>query len=143
MRVQTGWYSANEYYVVKPLHNGARQELVMFAIREINRWYIGAGIFSCNATYNSLNRSDVWVTPTSTNKHPSMKTITLALEALQEIEDAIIESANGKRRYIYIDGMDERRLRVYTKLLARNNCGYKKSTVKSEYCGLPLLYKKL
>lgn len=143
MRIQTGWYRKNEYYVVKPLHNGCRQVLVMFATGEFNRWYVGAGIFSCNVTYRSLDRSDVWDTPTSTNKHPSMKTIALALEGLQEIEDAIVKNANGKRRYIYIDGMDERRLRVYTKLLARNNCGYKKSTVKSEYCGLPLLYKKL
>ena len=143
MKIQTGWYSKNEYYVVKPLHNGCRQTLVMFAYGEVNRWYIGAGIFSCNVTYNSLNHSNVWDTPISTNKRPSMKTIPLALEALQEIEDAIAESANGKRRYIYVDGMDERRLRVYTKILTKNNCGYKKSTVKSKYCGLPLLYKKV
>ena len=144
MRIETGWHSENEYCVVKPLHNGCRQVLFMAAMNYgLGQWYISAGIFSCNATYNSVNRSEVWKNPTSTNKNPSFAVIPLALAALTEIEQAISEKANGKRRYIYIDGMDERRLRVYTKILMRNNCGYKKSSKKSDYSNLPMLFKRL
>ena len=144
MRIKTGWINKNEYCVVKPLHNGCRQILFISATNlGFGHWNIAAGIFSCNATYKSIVHSEVWKTPTSTNKRPSFAIIPIALEALTEIEHEISENSNGKRQYIYIDGMDERRLRVYTKILARNNCGYKKSTKKSTYCNLPLLYKKL
>lgn len=144
MRIETGWHNDFEYCVVKPLHNGCRQILFMSAMNYgRGQWFISAGVFSCNATYNSITRSEVWHTPHSTNKNPSFSVIPLALETLAEIEQAISEKANGKRRYIYIDGMDERRLRVYTKILMRNNCGYKKSSRKSDYCNLPLLYKQL
>lgn len=142
MRVKTGWRN-ERYYVVKPLHNGFRQELIMFATRDANRWYITAGIFSCNTTYFSLYGSSVWSTPTSTNKKPSITTLRLALEALKEIEDAIKELGGEKRKYIYVDGQDERRLRVYTKLLTREEYGYKNSSVKSQYSNLHLLYKRL
>ena len=144
MRIKTGWYNKNEYLVVKPLHNGCRQELVMGAQHYgYGKWYIFAGIFSCNATYNSIHSSMVWAAPVSTNKNPSFKVIPLALEALSEIEQEISKASNGKKWYIYIDGLDKRRLRVYTKVLDRNNCGYKKSTRKSEHSILPMLYKKL
>ena len=143
MRIETGWHTKNTYYVVKPLHNGCRQELVMYGFRAGNRWYIAAGIFSVNVTYHSLELSKVWDAPTSTNKNPSISTLRLALEALKEIENAITEDAKGKRRFVYIDGMDERRLRVYTKVLAKEKYGYKKSSVKSKYSNLPLLYKGL
>lgn len=142
-RVKTGWWDENRYYVVKPLHNGFRQELIMFATREANRWYITAGVFSCNATYLSVQLSSTWHVPTSTNKKPSITTVSLALEALKEIENVIKELNKEKRKFIYIDGMDERRLRVYTKLLTRGEYGYKKSSIKSEYSNLHLLYKRL
>lgn len=141
--MKTGWYNKDtEYLVVKPLKNGCRQSLIMGAQRgECGRWYIMAGVFPSNATYNSMRFSDVWATPTSTNKNPSIKVLTLALEALNEIEQEIHNKANGKRRYIYVDGLDERRLRVYTKVLTKKS-NYKKSTVKSR-CGLPLIYKRI
>lgn len=143
MRVQTGWHN-DYYYVVKPLHNGCRQNLIMWASNEYNgRWNIAAGIFSCMATYHSVHTSNVWFEPTSTNKNPSFKVIPLALEALAEIEQAIKEKANGKRHYLYIDGLDERRLRVYTKVLERYNCGYKKSSTQSQESDLPRLYKRV
>ena len=144
MKIKTGWYEG-DYYVVKPLHNGCRQELIMHTMNTgCGRYYIAAGIFSCNTTYESLQNSPAWEEPTSTNKNPSFKVIPLALEALREIEEEIVKNSNGKRRFIYIDGFDERRLRVYTKVLIRYNCGYKKSpTLKGYYCDLPLLYKQL
>ena len=141
--MKTGWYSPYEYIVVKPLKNGCRQSLIMAAChREFNRWYIMAGIFSCNATYNTMTHSNVWVNPTSTNKNPSIKVVTLALEALNEIEKQIHSYTNGKKAYIYVDGLDERRLRVYTKILTRR-CGYKISKTKSEYCDSHMVYKKV
>ena len=94
MKVETGWYDKDHYYVVKPLHNGHRQSLIMGAQNgEGGRWYILAGIFPSCATYNSMNRSKVWDTPTSTNKNPSMKVVSLALEALAEIEILISRDA--------------------------------------------------
>ena len=144
MRIETGWYSEYEYYVVKPLHNKQRQVLIMFA-QSLGggRWNVGAGVFSCNVTYRSLALSDVWETPTSTNKNPSITTVRVALEALQEIEQVITQYSQGKRRYIYVDGLDERRQRVYTKLLTKEKYNYKKSTVKCASCDLPMLYKRL
>ena len=110
---------------------------------EGGRWYILAGVFSSYTTYDSMYRSNVWDTPTSTNKSPSMKVVSLALEALTEIEQEIHNQSDGKRRYIYVDGLDERRLRVYTKILTKR-CGYKISTVMSENnLGLPMVYKKV
>ena len=143
MKIRTGWYSEYEYYVVKPLHNKQRQVLIMFAESVGGgRWNVGAGVFSCNVTYHSLTLSKVWRTPTSTNKNPSIITVKLALEALQEIEQVIAQDSQGKRRYIYVDGLDERRQRVYTKLLTKKY-NYKKSTTKCTYCDLPMLYKRL
>ena len=140
----SGWYGKSEYFVVKPLKNGHRQSLIVGAIGgEFGRWYIMMGVFSYNISHDKMYDSIVWRIPTSTNKNPSAKVFSLALEALNEIEQEIHNHANGKRAYIYVDGLDERRLRVYTKILTKK-CGYKKSTAKSEYgCGLPLIYKKV
>lgn len=144
MTMQTGWYSDYEYYVVKPLHNNCRQNLIMWASNmHGGKWNISAGVFSCMATYNSIHFSKIWAEPTSTNKNPSFKVVPLALEALTEIEQAIKEKANGKKHYLYIDGLDERRLRVYTKVLERYNCGYKKSSTKSRASNLSQLYKRV
>lgn len=142
--MKTGWYSENEYIVVKPLKNKCRQSLIIGAIHaNSNHWYLMAGIFSCNATYNSMMRSKVWENPSSTNKNPSIKTISLALEALNEIEQEIHNHVNGKKAYLYADGLDERRLRVYTKILTKR-CGYKKSTALSKHVnGAYLIYKKI
>ena len=41
------------------------------------------------------------------------------LEALDEIEQEIYNYANGEAAIIYVDGIDERRLRVYTKVLTK------------------------
>lgn len=144
MKLKTGWYSKNEYIVVKPLHNGCRQSLIMGACHEDGgRWYIYTGVFSSYATYHSMHYSDVWHNPTSTNKKPSIKVISLALETLSEIEKEIYTKANGKRALIYVDGLDEHRLRVYTKILTKR-CGYKVSTAKSQYvAGCPMVYKKV
>lgn len=142
MRVTTGWYG-NEYFVVKPLHNGCRQELIMTTwAKGGGRYSISAGVFSCSTTYESFNRSSAWINPTSTNKKPSIETLTVALEALTEIEEEIRRTANGKRRWVYVDGMDARRLRVYTKVLTKK-CGYKKSKKISTFCGLPLVFKQI
>lgn len=143
--MKTGWYNdGNQYFVVKPLHNGKRQSLIVGAVHgEGGRWYILAGVFSSNATYNSMYRSEVWNTPTSTNKNPAVNTLSLALEALSEIEQEIHNHANGKRAFIYVDGLDKRRLRVYTKVLTQK-CGYKKSTAKSDHVdGMLMIYKRV
>lgn len=139
--MKSGWYN-NEYVVVKPLKNGHKQSLIMGVYHNnCGRWDVFAGVFSSNATYHSIANSDVWTTISSTNKNPSIKVLSLALEALGEIEQEIHNHANGKRAFLYVDGMDERRLRVYTKVLTKK-CGYKKSSVRSR-CGLPLLYKRV
>lgn len=131
-KMKTGWYFGEKYFVVKPLHNGHRQSLIMGAERcEGGRWNIVMGVFSSNTTYLSMTDSNVWKSPTSTNKNPSMKIIPIALEALSEIEQEIHRQANGKRAIIYVDGLDERRLRVYTKVLTKR-CGYKLSKAMSE-----------
>lgn len=142
--MKTGWYNAdNEYFVVKPLHNGNRQSLIVGVSQYSGKWYVMMGVFSSNATYNSMYRSPVWNNPTSTNKKPTINNLSLALEALSEIEQEIHSRANGKSAYIYVDGLDERRLRVYTKVLTKK-CGYKKSTVKSDHVnGMSMLYKRV
>ena len=141
--MKTGWHGESQYFVVKPLKNGHRQSLIMGVDRgEFGRWYVMMGVFRYNISYENMLRSDVWRKPTSANESPSAKVLSLALEALDEIEQEIHNHANGKRAYIYVDGMDARRLRVYTKVLTKRN-GYKKSTVESNYCGLPLIYKKV
>ena len=141
--MKTGWYNNNEYFVVKPLNNGRRQSLIMGAVSVCGRWYIMIGVFSSYATYNSMRRSKAWETPTSTNKNPSAQTLSLALEALNEIEQEIHNHANGKRAYVYVDGLDARRLRVYTKVLTKR-CGYKKSTAWSQtVANEHLLYKRV
>lgn len=142
--MKTGWYNGDEYFVVKPLHNGKRQSLIMGA-QHCNggKWNIMMGVFSSNIGYKSMHHSSVWDTPTSTNKNPSMNVLSIALEALNEIEEEIHRCANGKRHYIYVDGLDERRLRVYSKVLIKK-CGYKKSTVKSHRVkGASILYKRV
>lgn len=141
--MKTGWYSESQYFVVKPLKNGHRQSLIMGVDRgEFGRWYVMMGVFRCNISYENMWHSEAWKEPTSTNENPSAKVLSLALEALDEIEQEIHNRANGKKAYIYIDGLDARRLRVYTKVLTKKS-GYKKSTTKSYYCGLPLIYKKV
>lgn len=142
--MKTGWYNAdNAYFVVKPLRNGNRQSLIVGVSRYSNRWYVMMGVFSSNATYNSMLRSAAWKAPTSTNKNPTAKTLSLALEALDEIEQEIHNHVNGKKAFIYVDGLDKRRLRVYTKVLTQK-CGYKKSTARSEYVrGMSMIYKRV
>jgi hypothetical protein len=143
--MKSGWYNGgDQYFVVKPLHNGNRQSLIVGATNYASgRWYIMMGVFSSNATYNSMYHSEVWHTPTSTNKNPAVNTLSLALEALSEIEQVIHNRANGKRAYVYVDGLDERRLRVYTKVLTKK-CGYKKSTAQSDHVvGMPMIYKRV
>lgn len=143
--MKTGWYNdGNDFFVVKPLHNGNRQSLIIGAERETsNKWNICMGIFSSNATYNSMAHSSVWVTPTSTNKNPTAKNLLLALEALSEIEQEIHNRNNGEAAIIYVDGMDERRLRVYTKVLTKKR-GYRESPIKSEYVSnMQKLYKMI
>lgn len=143
--MKTGWYNAdNEYFVVKPLHNGNRQSLIVGVTHgNLNRWYVMMGVFSSNATYNSMYHSAAWDTPTSTNKKPTITTLSLALEALAEIEQEIHNHANGKKAFIYVDGLDKRRLRVYTKVLTQK-CGYKKSTAKSDHVdGMSMIYKRV
>ena len=143
--MKTGWYNADsEYFVVKPLNNGNRQSLIMGACHGAsNRWYIMMGIFSSNITYYSMYNSFVWNCPTSTNENPTTGSLSLALEALSEIEQEIHNHANGKRAFIYVDGLDKRRLRVYTKVLTKK-CGYKKSTAKSDrVVGMSKIYKRV
>ena len=141
--METGWIGKDKYFVVKPLENGHRQALIMGACKyEFGRWFIEAGVFSSNITYDRMTGSDVWRRPTSTNKNPSIKTLILGLEALNEIEQEIYKQANGKKTYIYVDGLDERRLRVYTKILTKR-CGYKLSKAKGSCCDLPKLYKQI
>lgn len=143
--MKTGWYNAdNAYFVVKPLHNGKRQSLIMGVSHYAsNRWYVMMGVFPSNATYNSMIHSAAWEAPTSTNKRPTAGTLSLALEALNEIEHEIHNHANGKSALIYVDGLDRRRLRVYTKVLTQK-CGYKKSTVKSDHVdGMSMIYKRV
>ena len=141
--MKTGWYDDdNVFFVVKPLHNGNRQSLIVGAQQlSTNKWNICMGVFSSNATYNSIMRSSVWMTPTSTNKNPAARNLFLALEALNEIEQEIYNHANGEAAIIYVDGIDERRLRIYTKVLTKKS-GYRISSLKSEYVSnMQKLYK--
>ena len=143
--MKTGWYNDDkQYFVVKPLHNGKRQSLIVGVSHcTFNSWYVMMGVFPSNATYNSMYHSAVWGTPTSTNKKPTIETLSLALEALSEVEQEIHNHANGKRAFIYVDGLDKRRLRVYTRVLTQK-CGYKKSTAKSDYVdGMSMIYKRV
>ena len=140
--MKTGWYN-EQYYIVKPLHNGYRQSLIVGA-QPINRGYynIMMGVFSCNISLEKMLYSNVWNKPTSTNKNPSIKTLTLALEALTEIEQEVFKYRNGKKTIFYIDGLDERRLHVFTKVLTKKN-GYKLSKSLDINTNLPKLYKTL
>lgn len=141
--MKSGWYG-NIYFVVKPLRNGHRQSLIM-GVQHYNgpHWAILMGVFSSNISYESMIGSRVWRVPTSTNKNPSIKVLSIALEALNEIEQEIHQRANGKRAYIHVDGMNEKRLRVYTKVLTAK-CGYKKSSAKSQCVdGLHQIYKRV
>ena len=141
--MKTGWYNKDEYFIVEPLQNGCRQSLIIGAVHVGGgHWFIMAGVFPCNISFDSMRRSDVWYDITSTNNNPSIKTLTLALKALNDIEQEIHSKANGKQRYIHVDGLDERRLRVYTKVLTKR-CNYKVSSTKSEYSNLHTLYKKI
>lgn len=143
--MKTGWYNNNnDFFVVKPLHNGNRQSLIIGAQQlATNKWNIFMGVFPSNATYNSIMHSSVWDTPTSTNKKPAAINLFLALEALDEIEQEIHNYANGEVAIIYVDGMDERRLRVYTKVLTKKS-GYRESPIKSEYVpNMQKLYKAI
>jgi len=141
--MKTGWYD-NQYFVVKPLKNGHRQALIV-GVQPIGcgRWWVILGVFSSYVTYESMWRSKVWGDPTSTNKNPSANVLPLALEALNEVEQEIHNHANGKRAYIYVDGLDKRRLRVYTKVLTKR-CGYKVSTAWSDHVeNTHLIYKRV
>lgn len=139
--MKTGWYSTDEVFVVKPLKNGSRQSLIMGAYRYYtNHWNISMGIFSSNISYHGMQKSIVWTKPTSTNKNPSLKVLPLALEALKEIEEEIHGYVQGKKAIIYVDGLDERRLRIYTKVLTKK-CGYKISTSRDRHTPLPIIYK--
>lgn len=143
--MKTGWYDNNNIFlVVKPLHNGKRQSLIVGAKQlSPNKWNILMGVFPSNATYNSVIHSSVWMAPTSTNKNPTAKSIFLALEALDEIEQEIYNYANGEAAIIYVDGMDERRLRVYTEVLTKKR-SYRESLIKSEYVpNMQKLYKMI
>lgn len=142
--MKTGWYSEYSYFVVKPLKNGYRQSLVLGAEHHGGgRWYVLLGVFPANISYESMYNSDVWRTPTSTNKNPSINVTAIALEALSQLEQEIHNHAKGKRAYIYVDGLDKRRLRVYTKVLTKK-CGYKKSTALSDRIPeMHMIYKKV
>lgn len=143
--MKTGWYNDNNvFFVVKPLHNGNRQSLIVGAQQLApNKWNIFMGVFSSNATYNSIMHSSVWMAPASTNKNPTAKNLSLALEALDETEQEIYNHANGEAAIIYVDGIDERRLRIYTKVLTKKR-GYRESPIKSEYVSnMQKLYKMI
>lgn len=145
--MENGWYNNNnDYFTSRPLHNGARQQFVMFASNMgQGRYNIAAGIFPYQATLNSIkkNYNNIWESPTSTNKKVSMYSITCALDCLKEVEEAITERANGKRRLIEVDGMDYRRLHAYTRILTKEKYGYKVSSVKSPSCNLHILIKTI
>ena len=145
--MKNGWYNNNNtYFTSRPLHNGARQQFVMFASNiGQGRYNIAAGVFPYQATLNSIKRNynDIWENPTSTNKKVSTYSITCALDCLKEVEEAIAERANGKRRLIEIDGSDYRRLHAYTRILTKEKYGYKVSSVKSLSCNLHILIKTI
>ena len=141
--MKSGWYYGI-YQAVKPL-KGQRQQLIM-GYEQGKRggdWEIFMGIFPSQCTWKSMRRSLVWAIPTSTNKKSSTLSISLALEALKEIEEEIQATSPYFRNTIYIDGMDYRRLHAYSRILTKEKYGYKKSSVKSEWCELPKLYKKI
>ena len=50
--MKTGWYDNNNIFlVVKPLHNGKRQSLIVGAEQlSPNKWNIFMGVFPSNAT---------------------------------------------------------------------------------------------
>ena len=142
-KMNTGWYG-NQYFVVKPLENGHQQMLLVGAQPiGFGRWWILLGVFPSDITYDAMWGSYVWIDPTSTNKNPSANTLALALGALNEVEQEIHKRANGKKAYIYVDGLDKRRLRVYTKVLTKR-CGYKVSTAWSDHVkNAHVLYKRV
>lgn len=143
---ESGWYTNkwgfSQYYVVKPL-KGQRQQLIMeyWNTTRGDRWAITMGIFPSQCTPHSIRNSPVWDAPTSTNNNASTISIKLALEALQEVIEIIRATSPYKKNILYIDGMDYRRLHAYTRILTKQRYGFKKSSLKSEYCNLPQLYK--
>lgn len=146
--MKNGWYNDNKVYLTsRPLHNGARQQFVMYAASIGGGIYnICAGVFPCQATLNSIrnNYCDIWENPTSTNKNVSTYSITCALDCLKEVEKAITEASKGKRRIIEVDGLDYRRLHAYTRILTKEKYGYKVSKrTKSLCCDLHILTKTI
>lgn len=151
--MKTGWYNlgykyknANVYMVVKPLPHNNQQNLYIGA-EPIGggRYNILLGVFPADIdSVIDLFLEQAWEVPTSTNQHPSVTTLALALEGLKEIETEIKAKSCGKRRIIYVDGLDKRRLRTYTKVLNRYDFGYKTSSVKSDHVSnTKILYKVL
>lgn len=140
--MKTGWYN-DGYFVVKSLHNGYRQSLVMGA-EPLGRGYynIIMGIFPCNIGYKNMINSHILSEPASPNKNPSIKTLTVALEALNEVEQELIRFRNGKRTLVYVEGSDEQRARVYQKVLTKK-CNYKISKSIDTIIDFPKLYKTL
>lgn len=148
--MKTGWYNLvkniDVYMVVKPLPNNSQQSLYIGAeSMGGGRYNILFGIFPTDIdTITKLFLERAWEVPTSTNQQPSAITLSLALQGLKEIETEIKAKSQGKRRIIYVDGLDKRRLRIYTKVLNRYNFGYKTSSVNSDHVSdTKMLYKVL
>ena len=148
--MKTGWYNLDKnidvYMVVKSLPNNSQQSLYIGAEPVGGgRYNILLGIFPTDIeTLIELFLERAWEVPTSTNQQPSTATLSLALQGLKEIETEIKATSHGKRRIIYVDGLDKRRLRIYTKALNRYNFGYKTSSVKSDHVSnAKMLYKVL
>lgn len=148
--MKTGWYNLgkniNVYMVVKPLPHNNQQNLYIGAEPVGGgRYNIVLGVFSADIdSVMELFLEQAWEVPTSTNQQPSAITLSLALQGLKEIEAEIKAKSCGKRRIIYIDGLDKRRLSTYTKVLNRYNFGYKTSSIKSEHViNTKILYKVL
>lgn len=148
--METGWYNLdkkiNVYMVVKSLPNNNQQSLYIGAESVGGGKYnIVLGIFPSDIdTIIELLLEEAWEIPTSTNQQPSVATLFLALQGLKEIETEIKAKSHGKRRIIYVDGLDERRLRVYAKVLNRYNFGYKISSANSDHViNAKMLYKVL
>ena len=141
--MKTGWYDKS-YVVTRPLHNGKHQQFVLEARPcGTTNYCIAAGVFPSNCTFKSYVSSPVWNTPTSSNKNPSFSILKIALDCLQEVEKEICAVAYGEPRRIIIDGFDEKRLRVYTKVLTKKEYGYRLYPLESDFCKLPKISKIL
>lgn len=128
--IETGWYKVDDYNMYVTTRKINDKQTLYFTAYSFGR---GDYIIALLINDNCLNPYDIlhwdWDEVESTNTTPSFSTLRLSIDCLKETEQAIITQAKGKRRRIYIGGIDEKRIRCYEKVLNKYNFGYKRSSL--------------